>query len=273
MDAREVTPDDERLEHFAVHGWMRLRSVFTAAEAAEMRSIVWRALAVVGIDERDPLTWTTERPEHLQRVRSDPVFRVVGSPRLLQTIDSLLAGQACELPKNWGSPFVAFPARQEWSIPSRGWHIDANYSSALSPPDGVRIHTLFGDVAPRGGATLIVSGSHRLTHAYLRQRSAPTGARALDYRKLLQEHPYIRDLHAEGDSGARVARFMDGPEEHDGIHLQVVENTGMAGDVMLLHPLLLHVASSNTGTQPRFLLSGGVDLPSMWAHLQQRKNG
>jgi len=29
-------------------------------------------------------------------------------------------------------------------------------------------------------------------------------------------------------------------------------------------PLVLHVATSNNGNAPRFLLSGGVDLPSMW---------
>jgi hypothetical protein len=27
---------------------------------------------------------------------------------------------------------------------------------------------------------------------------------------------------------------------------------------------VLHVATPNTGTAPRFLLSGGVDLPTMW---------
>ena len=59
-------------------------------------------------------------------------------------------------------------------------------------------------------------------------------------------------------------------EEHDGILLQVIENRGAAGDVMLLHPLLLHVATSNTGA-PRFLLSGGIDQPSMWPQLAAKQ--
>ena len=50
-----------------------------------------------------------------------------------------------------------------------------------------------------------------------------------------------------------------------GIPLQVVENTGAAGDVILLHPLVLHVAAPNAGTEPRFLLSGGIDTPTMYA--------
>jgi ectoine hydroxylase-related dioxygenase (phytanoyl-CoA dioxygenase family) len=214
---------------------MRVRAAFTADEAAAMRAVVWRALSPAGINECDPATWTKERPEHLQHVKSDPAFRAVGSPRLLAA--------------------------------SSGWHIDANYLSALAPPDGVRIHALFSDVAPRAGGSLIVSGSHRLAHKFFREHPPRPGARGADYRRLLQGHSYIRDLHMEGDAGARAARFMERAEEHDGVPLQVVENTGAAGDVLLLHPLVLHVATSNNGAEPRFLLSGGIDLPSMWPHV------
>ena len=256
--------DDERIEHFSLHGWMRVRSAFTSDEAAAMRAVVWDALSAVGIRAGVPATWTKERPEHLQHVRSDPAFRAVGSRRLLDAIDTVLGGRAYEMPEHWGSPFLAFPSKDRWNLPSRGWHIDANYLSALAPPDGIRIHALFGDVAPRAGGTLIVSGSHRLAHAYFKDHPPPAGARGADYRRRLQGHPYVRALHTEGGDDARAARFMLRAEEHDGVGLQVIENTGAAGDVMLLHPLLLHVAASNNGDAPRFLLSGGVDLPSMW---------
>lgn len=87
---------------------------------------------------------------------------------------------------------LAFPSHHAWTVPARGWHADANYLSALSPPAGVRTHALFGDVARRAGGTLIVSGSHRLVHTCFRD-----------------------------------------PDQQ-------------------------------TARAPRFLLSGGVDLPSMW---------
>jgi hypothetical protein len=266
-----VQRNDETFRHFAVHGWMRVRAAFTADEAAAMRAVVWRALGAAGIDEHAPSTWTTERPAHLQQTKSDPAFRAVGSGRLIEAIDVLLNGQAYEKPSHWGSPFLAFPSRQPWSVPSSGWHADARYLSALSPPDGIRIHALFGDVAPRAGGSLIVSGSHRLLHQYFKDRPQAHGARGADYRRLLLGHPYLRDLHAEGDPEARVARFMERVEEHDGIPLQVIENAGAAGDVMLLHPLLLHVATSNNGDAPRFLLSGGIDLPSMWPQLATKQ--
>ena len=260
-----IANNDETLEHFCVHGWMRVRAAFSADEAAAMRTAAWGALAHAGISPSDPSTWTKERPEHLQRVKDDPAFRAVGSARLLEAIDAALEGHAYEKPTNWGALFLAFPSHQAWTVPSRGWHSDANYLSALSPPAGVRTHALFGDVAPRAGGTLIVSGSHRLVHKYFTDNPPPPGTRGADYRRLLQGHPYLHDLHSEGDADERAARFMDHVEEHAGIPLQVVENTGAAGDVILLHPLVLHVATPNTSNAPRFLLSGGVDLPSMWA--------
>jgi ectoine hydroxylase-related dioxygenase (phytanoyl-CoA dioxygenase family) len=262
--AAPVERHDETPAHFSRHGWMRVRAAFSADEAAAMRAVVWRALGAVGIKDDDRSTWNAERPDHLQHVKRDPAFQAIGSARLLEAIDVLLEGQPCERPTHWGSPFVAFPSTHAWHVPSRGWHVDANYLSALSPPDGIRIHALFGDVAPRAGATLIVSGSHRLIHEHFRRDPPRADARAADCRRLLQRHPYIRDLHAEGDVAARTARFLGRAEEHDGIELQVIENAGLAGDVLLLHPLLLHVATSNNGHEPRFLLSGGIDLPSMW---------
>jgi ectoine hydroxylase-related dioxygenase (phytanoyl-CoA dioxygenase family) len=254
----------ETIEHFVEHGWMRVCEAFSADEAQAMRTAAWRALGEIGIRQDDPATWTRERPEQLQHLKDDPVFQAVGSSRLLEAIDVTLQGQAYARPKHWGACFLAFPSREAWNVPSRGWHIDANYTSALSPPAGIRMHALFGDVMPRAGGTLIVSGSHRLVYKYFKDHPPPPRTRGAEYRRMLQRHPYIGDLHAEGDALRRAARFMDRAEEHDGVSLQVVENAGDAGDVILLHPLVLHVATPNTGSSPRFLLSGGIDLPSMW---------
>jgi ectoine hydroxylase-related dioxygenase (phytanoyl-CoA dioxygenase family) len=127
----------------------------------------------------------------------------------------------------------------------------------------VKTLALFGDVAPRCGGTQIVSGSHRLVHSWFKENPPPAGARSADMRRLLQSHRYIRDLHTNGDQEERITRFMGRAEVSDGIPLQVVEYTGSAGDVILLHPLTLHVASTNTGHAPRFMLSGGITT-DMW---------
>ena len=147
-----LVDNEETFEHFCVHGWMRVRAAFSVDEAAAMRAAAWRALAKVGIRRSDPSTWTKERPERLQHMKDDPAFRAVGSARLLDAIDAALEGHAYEKPKHWGALFLAFPSNHAWTVPSRGWHADANYLSALSPPAGVRTYALFGDVAARAGA-------------------------------------------------------------------------------------------------------------------------
>ena len=249
---------DQTLGHFREHGWMRVHQAFDADAAAAMRDVVWDGLAEFGVRRDAPSTWAVERPGKLQKLKDHPAFDAVGSERLLAAITAVLGTDAYEKPKRWGAIFVAFPTEEPWGVPAGGWHIDANYRSQLQPPKGVQTHALFGDIAPRSGASQIISGSHRLIHQWFQANPAPADARSADMRRLLLGHPYIRDLHAEGDRNARIARFTGRVEEVDGIPLQVVENTGTAGDVVLLHPLTLHVAAPNNGDFPRFLLSGGV---------------
>ena len=253
--AQNVKSEEQTFAHFREFGWMRVPQAFDAGAAAAMRQ--------AGIHRDQPSTWTVERPPHLQRLKKDPAFRAVGSKALLAAIDAVLEGRAYDVPSDWGALFLAFPSDADWGVPARGWHVDANYTSPLWPTGGVKTHALLGDILPRGGGTQIVSGSHRLVHAWFQENPAPAGARSADLRKLLQLHPYIRDLHLEADPRVRIARFVEQVETVDGVPLQVIENTGRAGDVILLHPLVLHVAAPNTSSEPRFLLSGGVTT-DMW---------
>ncbi len=248
---------DQTIEHFRTHGWMRVHQAFHAGAARAMRDVVWAGLAQAGVLARDPSTWTIERPGRLQGLKAHRTFAAIGSQRLLDTITTILGTTAYEKPKSWGALFVAFPSDEAWVVPTSGWHADANYRSQLWPPKGVQIHSLFGDVLPRSGATQILSGSHRLIQKWFSDHPPPVSAKSPEMRKLLRGHPYIRDLHSEGDPDERIKRFMN-VEEVDGIPLQVIENTGSAGDVVLLHPLTLHVAAPNNGAAPRFLLSGSI---------------
>jgi hypothetical protein len=48
----------------------------------------------------------------------------------------------------------------------------------------------------------------------------------------------------------------------DVIPLQVIDNIASAGDVILMHSLLMHaVPAAHVGTQPRFLLSTSIQEP------------
>src|SRR5262245_11657989 len=248
-----------RREHFETHGWLRIQGAFTREQASAMCEVIWQALRERGVDRDDPSTWTEERPAHLQRLKSHPVFSAVGSDRTIAAINEALEGQPWVQPKSWGSLFPLFPAAREWNVPSDGWHIDWIYSGRLSPPCGVKVHSMLNDIGPRCGGMNIISGSHRLLHSWFSQYPAPPGARTAQLRRSVHRHPYLRDLCTQGDPEARIARFHENVEIIDGIPLQVIENTASAGDVILMHSLLLHaMPSAHTGMQPRFLLNQEV---------------
>ena len=94
------------LEHFQTHGWVRVPAAFGATDAAAMRDVIWDALAKAGILRDDPSTWTVSRPEHLQHLKSDPVFRAIGSSRTPRAIDEVLEGQPWQEPTDWGAFFL-----------------------------------------------------------------------------------------------------------------------------------------------------------------------
>ncbi len=122
-------------------------------------------LAKAGIHRDDPATWKTARPEHLQHVKADPAFRVIGSACTIQAIDEALECQAWRKPRDWGAFFLQFPIGREWDVPATGWHIDGDCTGTLSPPCGVKVRAMLTDVEPRCGGVNILSGSHRLVHA------------------------------------------------------------------------------------------------------------
>ena len=253
---------DSDAAHFAEHGWVRVPGAFSADEAAAMRSVTWRALEAVGIRRDDRSTWTSHRPDHLQHLKSDPVFRAVGSQRTIAAIDEVLAGQRWPRPRDWGGFFLVFPTPDRpWSTAQTGWHLDAIYTSPLSPPNGVKVHAMYGDVAPRAGGMNIISGSHRLVHRWFVDNPPEPGRRSAQLRRSLHQHPYLRDLCAEDDPSWRVSRFHEQEQDVDGIPLRVVENTALAGDVILMHPLLLHAPPfAHAGGSPRFLLNKDIHL-------------
>ena len=77
----------------------------------------------------------------------------------------------------------------------------------------------------------------------------------------MHRHPYVRDLCTAGEATARLKRFHERVEMVDGVPLQVLENTATAGDVILMHPLLLHAPpTTNLGCTPRFLLNKDICL-------------
>lgn len=72
-------------------------------------------------------------------------------------------------------------------------------------------------------------------------------------RAFRRTHPWLQEL-TEGDlTPDRPARFMHTDHRIDGVDVRVVELTGNAGDVVLMHSWLLHSFAPNCGSGPRFM--------------------
>ena len=249
-----LSPAD--LTHFADHGYVRVGSAFTSDQAAAMRDVVWEALAPDGVLRDDPSTWTVEAPSHLQHLKRHPAFAAIGSGWTIAAIDQLLGAGQWQRPADWGAFFLMFPTPREWNVASRSWHVDHDYLDPLVPLRELKVHALFGDIEPRAGGMHVLSGSHRVVAGYFARHSVSPGAPGARLRKsLMASHPYLVALETDGEPAARIARFVDCEEEVDGVQVRVVELTATAGDLVLMHPLLLHSRPTNAGRAPRFLLN------------------
>jgi hypothetical protein len=146
-------------------------------------------------------------------------------------------------------------------VPWRAWHVDHDWTAPVAPLRGLKVHALFGDVEARAGGMTVVAGSHHVVaRLVVADPSLAGDPPARIRRRVMTGHPYLRELGRDpgcdpGVHAARIARFMGGDEDVLGHPCQVVELTGSAGDLVLIHPLLLHTRPTNAGAAPRFLLN------------------
>jgi hypothetical protein len=154
--------DDTNRGHFEARGYLRVPGAFAPSEAEAMRDVVWRALERQGFRRDDPSTWLNESPSNLQSLKGDDVFKAIGSDRTLAAIDDVIGTGRWMQPSDWGAYFLLFPTRRAWNVPWKAWHLDHDYAAPLSPIDGLKVHSMFGDVAPRAGGMTIVAGSHHV---------------------------------------------------------------------------------------------------------------
>jgi hypothetical protein len=249
----------EQRAAFHDRGWVRLREAFPREVALQLGANMWEELLDdFGIDQADRGTWYQPRCS-LRRAKWDPLQRAIATDILVGAIDALLGPAPWRLPTNWGVVLTTFPnlTRDEWSVPSAGWHYDFDVDANLMGIGGLQVFSFFSRVEPRGGGTLIVEGSHRLLRRFA--SSLPPDAGRSDHQALrqrfLRQDPWLRALTGVAASPAdRIDFFMRESDTAD-VPLRVVEMTGEPGDVFVCHPLMLHVAAQNAASVPRFMRS------------------
>ncbi len=180
---------------------------------------------------------------------SGPV-RSLFSPALMDAIVELASGRSVRPMGNRPQFLVTMPNAERWTVPPTVWHVDLPRlpSNCLV---GIQVFTFLGNVAPGGGGTLVVAGSHRLLNNGSHVRSK-------NIKKRLRRLPYFRELMSK--ESVDRERFLtepgsaQDPNEGD-VSLRVVELCGQPGDVYLTDMRLLHTLAPNATNEPRIMLT------------------
>jgi len=231
----------EQTRAYADDGVVRLSGLIPAPDIEAMRKAVWRKL--------DARPKRTARPSKLTAREGE--FDAIASPAVRALLDRLL-GKWAE-PVRWGLPLVAFHTGDAaWDVPHQNWHIDlgglpGEYSLA-------RFFVVLEPSRPGGGGTGYVAGSHRLFTA-LAEREGRFGSSAQARRSLIAHAPWFGELSTTRPGEDRIQRFMHDGAEVDGVEVRVCEMLGEPGDVILMHPLMLHAPMPNVLATPRMMLT------------------
>ena len=226
-----------------------------------MTALVWDNLERRYPLRRDrPETWTSQRIYGLHALDKSVTFQEIGSAKVCQMLDDVLGSGNWQRPARWGSLLITFPeSTGRWDVPYTSWHLDLPASGSLAELPAMRLFTCLQPLHHGVGATLVVAGSHLLVKKLV-QRNAGRQLRSADVREaLIRSYPWMRALCSRSETADRIGRFMDvSAAAVDGSALRVIEMTGEAGDVFLVHPFILHAPSPNCGDVPRMVLSSFV---------------
>ena len=252
----------EEIASFERNGYIHVKEAFPAEDALTMQDFMWDQLNDLhGIVRENRSTWD-RHTSWMSRTGDDPVYRPTGSPRMCGAIDQLLGPDNWQMPKKWGGFLITFPISTTGSTQGIGqWHWDCNPVDHLDGRAGLFIFTIYSDIGPRAGGTLIVSGSHRLILHFFERQSLEERQRKHKAQKkaFARTHPWLEALNAEVcRTRDDIQRFMDEPAEVDSVRIQVVEITGKPGDAYICHPAIYHATSMNMADMPRFMRVKGL---------------
>jgi len=202
---------------FIEEGYVVLREGFSRQVADAGRAFIWNEM---GLSPGDSSAWT-ETIVHLQTGFDCHPFTQVLNPRLEDAIEHLMGPGRGVIHGYMGWWPVLFPGFEG----PGGWHLDGStfHHHLTSREQGLVSLFLFSDVGPGDGGTAVARRSHRAVARML--EAAEPGGLAFE------------ELHV------RLPR----PEPRD-----IVEITGSAGDVALLHPFLIHGFNENRGESVGF---------------------
>ena len=240
--------------HFVKHGYVVVKAAFPREMADVLCESTWTELETnFGIERTDPHTWegvSTGRSRmqgHVRTQGSGARFPLkTRAPRAFAAQADVVGG-ARRVPDggnslSWGDAAIGNfrvpdgPAWQPPAVRQQGWHKDGHHFRHFinSPEQGLLTVPIYTDILPRSGGTFIARDSIAPVARLLAQ--CPAGV-----------HP----------DGTQAGYLIPGLIEQCA---DFAELTGEAGDVVLVHPYMLHRVSVNPSNRPRFIANMPVVL-------------
>jgi hypothetical protein len=240
---------------FEASGVLRLPGLLPAAAAEAMAGALWEDLARrFGALRGRSETWSGSRPAQFQALERSGAFDAFAGAEVTALAEAIVGPGPLTPAWRGGQPLVSFPTG-EWDIPHRQWHFDLPVYGDVNDIAVARLFTFLEPVRPRGGGTLFVVGSHQAVCALVREAGSTTAVNSSEARKRLrQASPWFDALFSPGGDD-RVGRFMRDGADVWGVPVRVEEMTGEPGDVLAMHPAVLHAGAPNGLDQPRLMLT------------------
>ena len=121
----------------------------------------------------------------------------------------------------------------------------------------MRLLGFVNDVGERGGGTLVVEGTHELVRRLVERAPGNDFGKSSEVRAhLTATSSWFRLLTTDGPG--RTDPLMNEGDEIDGVRVNVTELRGNAGDMVVMHPWVLHNIGVNRSRQPRMMMSHTV---------------
>jgi hypothetical protein len=254
-----IVHESEIRSGFEATGVVRLDGAFTGEQAAAMRDAIWQhAEGQAGLRPGDRAGGAGSPVLSWQGLSRDPVFGPVVDNRAVSgALDAIFGAGGWRRPRPGAQILFSLPEPEPWVLPD-GWHMDCGFDHATWPAPAVKLFAFVDEVGPRGGGTIVVSGTHRLVDRYREGLPAPVGAGRENWLAFLRRYPWLARLLDGADLPDHGRSLAGAAGEVDGVPVQVVELTGSPGDVVLTHLHVFHARSPDTSTAARLMVGKEV---------------
>ncbi|KAF5384724.1 hypothetical protein D9757_006214 [Collybiopsis confluens] len=258
----------EQVDFFLDNGYLVIPNAFTKEKAEKLTKTMWIRL---GLDPNDKSTWSKERI-HMPFHRREAVATF--APKAWDAMQDLLGGadRIDEAKSRWGDSFIVNLGTDvlETIEPIHpryldNWHVDGDFFVHYldSPEQALLVIPIFSNIKPGGGGTFIAPEGIGLISRYLASHPEgvmPTGLSFTPSTTTCAPDEYKTDpgYWSHLKEVQSCTRF--------------IELTGKVGDVVLLHPLMLHSASKNYIREPRVITNPPVALKKPFEFFRENEN-